>query len=140
MLFGPEQRERFRDPAPDGAEAVQTRVAGGADGNQPIGFIRCRLAMVNMEEAGMPAAAAAKTVSFQHGLAMAAEAIFRVPARPVAPQTEAGDRSRFPPAGAKRALLRQTGLRGEPAGRVRDGRRGLGCGAQKGDYTAKVAC
>jgi hypothetical protein len=61
MLFGPEDHNQFGDPDVEGREAMETGVAGGADGDQEIRIAVARMAVMNMEAiVPRPAAAAAK--------------------------------------------------------------------------------
>jgi hypothetical protein len=47
MLFGPEHSQQFRDPDPDGGEAVEARVARRTDGDQEIGMADARIPVIN---------------------------------------------------------------------------------------------
>ena len=85
MLLGPQLEQVFRDPAVDGPEAVQPRVAGGAEGDQGIVGVP-RVAMMDHKPFSGPADAAAMVVAGQDFLAPAAEAGAGAGAAPVASQ------------------------------------------------------
>jgi hypothetical protein len=63
VLFAPERDEQFGYPDPEGGEAMEPRVATGADGNQPVAVVESRLTMMHMEAAGRPAGPTLVTVA-----------------------------------------------------------------------------
>ena len=73
MLLGPQLEQGFRDPAVDGPEAVQPRVAGGAEGDQGGGTVR-GAAVVDDERGGRSADAAEPAVAGEDLFAAAGEA------------------------------------------------------------------
>jgi hypothetical protein len=85
MLFGPKHCKQFRDAKPDGCQAVQTGVAGGADGYKAIRFVHRTLAMMHVKDAAfLPAARAPKVIAGKHSLTVAAKVRSRMPPCPVA--------------------------------------------------------
>ena len=99
VLLGPQLEQGFRDPAVDGPEAVQPRVAGGAEGDQgSVGVPR--VAMMDHKPFSGPADAAAMVVAGQDFLAQAAEAGAGAAPAPVAGPTPPPVKESETPTGA----------------------------------------
>jgi hypothetical protein len=98
MLFGPEDREPFRDPRVDGRKAAEPGVAGTADGDQEIGIAAAGMPMMNVEAVPCPAARAAEVIAGEDDLPIPAEVIERVPTGAVTLRAKSVDRN-FSPAG-----------------------------------------
>jgi hypothetical protein len=105
MLFGPEDREPFRDPYVDGREAVETSVAGGADGDQEIGIADAGMPVMNVEAVPGPAAGAAEVVALEDAFPVAAEVRSRMPPHAVTPRAQPTDGRNSDPTGAEQWLL-----------------------------------
>ena len=99
VLLGPQLKQGFRDPAVDGPEAVQPRVAGGAEGDQGIVGVP-RVAMMDHKPFSGPADAAAMVVAGQDFLAQAAEAGAGAAPAPVAGPTPPPVKESETPTGA----------------------------------------
>lgn len=91
MLLGPKDGEQFGDPDMDRSEAVETGVAAGADRDEQIGIAVAGMPVMNMKEAGLPAAGAPIAITGQHDFAVPAEVIPRVSAGPITAGAETGD-------------------------------------------------
>ena len=63
MLLRPKGDKRFREPSPHGRRAVDSRVAGGAQGNQQRRIVIAGAAVVHGEETAGAAGAAGEAVA-----------------------------------------------------------------------------
>jgi hypothetical protein len=115
MLFGPENREQFRDPDMNRRQAVQAGMAGGADGDQEPRLAHAGLAMVNMElRVPCPAARTPVSIASEYDFPVTGEVISRVPEHPITLRAKSGDDRHSFAAGAKQRLLPGSGVRMSP--------------------------
>jgi hypothetical protein len=114
MLFGPEDGEPFRYPHVDGRKAVETGVAGRADGDQEIGIADAGMTVVNVEAVPRPAAGAAEVVALEHRFPVPAKVVFRIPTGPITLQAQPTDRRDSLAAGAEERLLPKKPFRRSP--------------------------
>ncbi|HJT70770.1 MAG TPA: hypothetical protein VJ731_11255 [Terriglobales bacterium] len=63
MLLAPQGDEQLGYPDPEGSQAVEAGVAGGADGDQPVTVIDAGLTVMHMEPVGRAAGAAMVAVT-----------------------------------------------------------------------------
>ena len=113
VLLGPQLEQGFRDPAVDGPEVVQPRVAGGAEGDQGIVGVP-RVAMMDHKPFSGPADAAAMVVAGQDFLAQAAEAGAGAAPAPVAGPTPPPVKESETPTGAAEGDLGMGGHKSTP--------------------------
>lgn len=73
MLFDPQHNKKFRDPDPQGSQAMKAGVTAGADRNQPIRMVDARLPVVDMQPLDRAAGPALTAVAIQYPVAKAAE-------------------------------------------------------------------
>lgn len=105
MLLDPQQNESFRNPDPQGGQAVEASVAGGAEGDQEIALVDAGLPMMHMEAMPCPAGLAGTAVAIQNVVAEAGEALAGVGGGAVAGAAEAGHKGEITAAGAEQGPL-----------------------------------
>jgi hypothetical protein len=111
MLFGPEGGKQLRDPDMNGSQAVETGVAGSADGDEEPRLAHARLAMMNVEfSTPCPTGRAPKVIAGEDLFPVSGEVIPGVPAHPITLRTQASDGGHPFAAGAEQRLLPGTGL------------------------------
>jgi hypothetical protein len=107
VLLSPQGDERLRNPDPQGGQAVEAGVAGGADGNQKIALVDAGLTMMHVEAMPCPAGLAGAAVALENVVAEAGETLAGMGSGMVAGAAEAGDKREIPAAGAEQGPLKR---------------------------------
>jgi hypothetical protein len=105
VLFGPQLDQRLGYPDPQGAQAVEAGMAGGADGDEQFAPVDARAAVVDVEPVAGPAAPTGPAITLQNLVAQAAEAVAGVGGGAIAGTTQAGEEGQIAAAGAEEGAL-----------------------------------
>jgi hypothetical protein len=105
VLLDPQQNESFRNPDPQGGQAVEASVAGGADGDEQLALMDAGLTMMHMEAMPCPAGLAGAAVALQNLVAKAGEALAGMDSGAIAGAAEASSPGKIAAAGAEQGPL-----------------------------------